>query len=270
MPGSYGRVASRRGDKAPSVRRRDAGARARRLADGTRERTEARRSSEAFEAGYRHIDTATMYKNEGEERRRRDPAQRPRARGDLCDDQDPGRRGATRTDSSSRALRQSSASTTSSLISSTGPLPPRNTARSGARSRRCTNAASRARSGVSNFSRSRLESLLPEATHRPVVNQIEFNPFRYRRRFSSTAARTGSPSRPTAPLARAKVARQSGHRRPLLSVSTARRRRSSSAGRWQHGAIVIPKSSRRERDPRERADLRLRADRGGHARARRA
>jgi diketogulonate reductase-like aldo/keto reductase len=100
--------------------------------------------------------------------------------------------------------------------------------------------------GVSNFGVSRLEKLLAGAHRAPAVNQVQFSPFRYRRRLLECCRERGVVLEAYSPLARGKGLRDA------TVVAIAERMERTPAQvmlRWalQHGAVVIPKSSRKER-----------------------
>ena len=100
--------------------------------------------------------------------------------------------------------------------------------------------------GVSNFGAERLEKLVTRASHVPAVNQVQFSPFRYRRRLLERCRELGVVLEAYSPLER-------GHGivDPTIAAIAERLGRAPAQVllRWalQHGAVVIPKSSRRER-----------------------
>ena len=124
--------------------------------------------------------------------------------------------------------------------------------------------------GVSNFGVRRLQSLVKRAAHVPAVDQVQLSPFHYRRRLVDALPRAGHrPGRVQPARAR------EGARRTRRSSRVAARVERTPAQvmlRWavQRGAVVIPKSTHAGAHPLERADLRLRARRRGDAGARRA
>jgi diketogulonate reductase-like aldo/keto reductase len=100
--------------------------------------------------------------------------------------------------------------------------------------------------GVSNFGADRLERLLLRARHLPAVNQVQFSPFRYRRGLLECCRRHGIVLEAYSPL------EQGAGVRDATIVAVAERLGRTPAQillRWaiQHGAVVIPKSSRKER-----------------------
>jgi diketogulonate reductase-like aldo/keto reductase len=100
--------------------------------------------------------------------------------------------------------------------------------------------------GVSNFGRDRLDGLLRNGTRPPAVNQVQFSPFQYRRELLDYCAEEGIVFEAYSPLARGEGL---GH--PAITAIAERLRRTPAQVmlRWsiQHGAVVIPKSSREDR-----------------------
>jgi diketogulonate reductase-like aldo/keto reductase len=100
--------------------------------------------------------------------------------------------------------------------------------------------------GVSNYSVAELEAVLAVATSPPVVNQVQFSPFEYRRRLLEACEQHNVALEAYSPL---------GTGRHLGDPSVARiaervgRTPAQVLIRWciQRGAIVIPKSTHRER-----------------------
>jgi 2,5-diketo-D-gluconate reductase A len=100
--------------------------------------------------------------------------------------------------------------------------------------------------GVSNFGVERLEKLLPRAHARPAVDQVHFSPFRFPRDVLEYCRAQGIVVEAYSPLERGR-----GISDPTV-VGIAERLSRTPAQvmlRWalQHGTVVIPKSSRRER-----------------------
>jgi 2,5-diketo-D-gluconate reductase A len=100
--------------------------------------------------------------------------------------------------------------------------------------------------GVSNFSASELDQLAGVASVQPVVDQVQFSPFEYRRGLLERCERDGIALEAYSPLgtgrhlgaaAVAEIAEQTGRTRAQVLV------------RWcvQRDTIVIPKSAHRER-----------------------
>jgi 2,5-diketo-D-gluconate reductase A len=100
--------------------------------------------------------------------------------------------------------------------------------------------------GVSNFGRHRLQTLMRCTSRMPAVNQVQFSPFHYRRRLLDYCLEQGIVFEAYSPLARGQ-----GLQDPAITAVAERLARTPAQVmlRWaiQHQAIVIPKSSRRER-----------------------
>ncbi|MDQ8182042.1 aldo/keto reductase [Pelagicoccus sp. SDUM812005] len=100
--------------------------------------------------------------------------------------------------------------------------------------------------GVSNFSERRLQELFARSDFRPAVNQVEFNLFCYRRELAAFCRDRGIVLQSYSPLAR-------GHKldhQTLVRLSqTHRKSPAQTMLRWclQHGVPIIPKSSTPER-----------------------
>ena len=100
--------------------------------------------------------------------------------------------------------------------------------------------------GVSNFSVEEVDQLLAIATHRPVVNQVQFSPFEYRRRLLEECEERGLALEAYSPLGTgrhlrdavvARIAERTGHTPAQVLL------------RWclQRGVIVIAKSIHKSR-----------------------
>jgi diketogulonate reductase-like aldo/keto reductase len=100
--------------------------------------------------------------------------------------------------------------------------------------------------GVSNVGLNGLETLIRTSAHRPAVNQVQFNPFRYRRRLLDYCLRHDIVLEAYSPLERGR-----GLSHPTITALAERVGRTPAQVmlRWavQHETVVIPKSSRRER-----------------------
>jgi 2,5-diketo-D-gluconate reductase A len=100
--------------------------------------------------------------------------------------------------------------------------------------------------GVSNFSVSELEAVTAVATSQPVVDQVQFSPFEYRRALLAACADRGVALEAYSPLG---TGRHLAH--PTVGEIAARIERTPAQVllRWciQREAIVIPKSTHRER-----------------------
>jgi 2,5-diketo-D-gluconate reductase A len=100
--------------------------------------------------------------------------------------------------------------------------------------------------GVSNFGRDRLARLIASAASVPAVNQVQFSPYHYRRRLLEYCDEQGVVLEGFNPLARGV-----GPSDPTIIGIAERLDRTPAQVmlRWaiQHGAVVIPKSSQKER-----------------------
>lgn len=196
----------------------------------------------ALEAGYRHIDTASMYRNEqsvGAALRR---SGLPRKDVFVTTKLLPGRPSAARElDKSLGRLGLEYVD----LYLIHWPLPLAN-ARMW-RQLESLQESGRARTiGVSNFGRDRLARLIDSAAQAPVVNQVQFSPYHYRRRLLEYCNEQGVVFEAYSPLARGR-----GLDNPTITSVAERLDRTPAQVmlRWaiQHRAVVIPKSSREER-----------------------
>jgi diketogulonate reductase-like aldo/keto reductase len=102
------------------------------------------------------------------------------------------------------------------------------------------------RIGISNFSLSEVDELLGVASERPVVNQVQFSPFEYRRALLEGCRERGIELEAYSPLGTGR------HLEEHVVFEIAGRVGRTPAQvliRWclQHGAIVLPKSTHRER-----------------------
>ena len=100
--------------------------------------------------------------------------------------------------------------------------------------------------GVSNFGTDRLEKLLPRARETPAVNQVQVSPFQFRRRLLEFCRENRIVLEAYSPLAQGRGTRDA------TIVGVAERLGRTPAQimlRWaiQHRAVVIPKSSGRDR-----------------------
>ena len=100
--------------------------------------------------------------------------------------------------------------------------------------------------GVSNFGRDRLARLIGSTASVPAVNQVQFSPYHYRRRLLEYCDAQGIVFEAFNPLARGV-----GPSDPKIVAVAVRLDRTPAQVmlRWaiQHGAVVIPKSSQKDR-----------------------
>ena len=123
--------------------------------------------------------------------------------------------------------------------------------------------------GVSNFSVSELDELMSVARTAPVVNQVQFSPFEYRRKLLEACVQRGVALEAYSPLGTGRhlsdeaCAPDRGARRADAGPGPSALVRA--AGSRGHPEVDASRPNRGERP-----DLRLRAARGGHGRTRRA
>jgi diketogulonate reductase-like aldo/keto reductase len=100
--------------------------------------------------------------------------------------------------------------------------------------------------GVSNFGRDRIAGMLAGGARKPAVNQVQFSPFQFRRRLLAYCAEQGIAFEAYSPLAQGDGPR---HATIVEIADRVGRTPAQVMLRWsvQHGAIVIPKSSRKDR-----------------------
>ena len=100
--------------------------------------------------------------------------------------------------------------------------------------------------GVSNFSADQLEEVVRVATAPPVINQVQFSPFEYRRALLDAGRRLGLATEAYSPLGTGRHLRD---RTVARVAAEAGRTAAQVLLRWclQRGLVVIPKSSHRDR-----------------------
>ena len=196
----------------------------------------------ALEAGYRHIDTASVYRNEqsvGAALRR---SGLPREQVFVTTKLMPAHPSAAR--ELAKSLERLSLDYVD-LYLIHWPLPLRS-ARLWRQLESLQERGLARAIGVSNFGRHRLERLMPAASRMPAVDQVQFSPFHYRRRLLDYCLEQGIVFEAYSPLARGQ-----GLNDPTITAVAERLGRTPAQVmlRWaiQHQAIVIPKSSRKER-----------------------
>jgi diketogulonate reductase-like aldo/keto reductase len=196
----------------------------------------------ALEAGYRHIDTASLYRNEqsvGAALRR---SGLPRDELFVTTKLMPTHLSAGR--ELGKSLRRLSLDYVD-LYLIHWPLPLQ-IARQW-RELESLNERGLAREiGVSNFGRDRLAKLMRNASRMPAVNQVQFSSFRYRRRLLDYCLEQKIVFEAYSPLERGNALED-----PTIVAVAERIGRTPAQVmlRWsiQHEAVVIPKSSRKER-----------------------
>jgi len=148
----------------------------------------------ALEAGYRHIDTASMYRSEQSVGAALKRSCLPREDVFVATKLVPGPPSAARElDKSLNRLGLDYVD----LYLIHWPLPLGN-ARMWRQLESLHERGVARAIGVSNFGRDRLAKLLRSAGRKPAVNQVQFSPYQYRRRLLESATSKGSCSRPTA------------------------------------------------------------------------
>ena len=196
----------------------------------------------ALEAGYRHIDTASMYRNEQSVGAALRQSGVPREQLFVTTKLMPTHRSAARElDKSLGRLRLDYVD----LYLIHWPLPLRS-ARLWRELESLQQRGLAREIGISNFGRDRLEKLMRGASRMPAVNQVQFSPFQYRRRLLDYCLEQGIVFEAYSPLERGK-----GLQDPTITAVAERLDRTPAQVmlRWaiEHQAVVIPKSSRKER-----------------------
>lgn len=196
----------------------------------------------ALEAGYRHIDTASLYRNEqsvGAALRR---SGLPRGEVFVTTKLMPGRPSASR--ELAKSLKRLGLDYVD-LYLIHWPLPLANS-RMWRQLESLQETGGALTIGVSNFGRDRLAKLVGSAARVPAVNQVQFSPYHYRRRLLEYCDQQGIVFEAYSPLARGK-----GPDDPTIAGIAERLDRTPAQImlRWaiQHDAVVIPKSSQQER-----------------------
>jgi diketogulonate reductase-like aldo/keto reductase len=196
----------------------------------------------ALEAGYRHIDTAAMYRNEQSVGAALARSAVPREELFVTTKLQPFRR------HTAQELEQSLEKLQLAFVDLYlihWPVPARTAAQwrelDVLRGRGLARAI-----GVSNFGARRLERMIAGGPPVPSVNQVQFSPFQYRRRLLEFCRDNGIAFEAYSPLARGE-----GVVDPTIRAVAERVGRTEAQVmlRWaiQHGAVVIPKSSREDR-----------------------
>ncbi len=196
----------------------------------------------ALEAGYRHIDTASMYRNEQSVGAALKRSGLPREQVFVTTKLMPARTSArAELEKSLQRLRLDYVD----LYLIHWPLPLVN-ARLWRQLESLEKVGLAKEIGVSNFGRDRLARLIRGASRKPAVNQVQFSPFHYRRRLLDYCLEHGIVFEAYSPLARGQ-----GLQHPTIIAIAERLGRTPAQVmlRWaiQHQAVVIPKSSRKDR-----------------------
>jgi diketogulonate reductase-like aldo/keto reductase len=194
----------------------------------------------ALEAGYRHIDTATYYRNETDVGAALAASGIPREELFVTTKWMPALRSAP-TEIRRSLERLDMAFVDLYLIH--WPLPGRT---SWSPLEKIREQGLARAIGVSNYGSDRLTKLLDTAKVPPAVNQVQFSPFHYRKALLELCDRRGVVLEAYSPLERGKALGNA-----VVGEIAARLEREPAQVmlRWgiQHGAVVIPKSTHRER-----------------------
>jgi diketogulonate reductase-like aldo/keto reductase len=195
----------------------------------------------ALEAGYRHIDTAQAYGNERSVGRALRDSGVPRAEVFVTTKFFPGRKDPAA--EAGRSLERLGLEYVDLYIIH-WPQGGPTWAWDGMQQAR---ADGHARSiGVSNFSVAEIEELLGVADVPPVVNQVQFSPFEYRRGLQEACERHGIALEAYSPLG---TGRHLDDRRVTAVADRLGRTPAQVLIRWslERGLVVLPKSTHRER-----------------------
>jgi diketogulonate reductase-like aldo/keto reductase len=195
----------------------------------------------ALELGYRHIDTAQAYGNEGSVGRALRASGVPREEVFITTKFHPGRRDA---EHEARGSLERLGLDRVDLYIVHWPQGGATRAWDGMQR---AHASRYARSiGVSNFSAAQLDELLAVAEVRPVVNQVQFSPFEYRRELLDACEERGIAIEAYSPLG---TGRHLGDRRVREVADRIGRTPAQVLIRWslERDLVVLPKSTHRER-----------------------
>jgi diketogulonate reductase-like aldo/keto reductase len=194
----------------------------------------------ALESGYRHVDTASMYRNERSVGAALARSGLPREEVFVTTKWMPALRGA-RAELTRSLERLGLGYVDLYLIH--WPVPFR-AGRGWAELEELRGGGLARAVGVSNYGAGRLARMRGEG--RPAVNQVHFSPFHFRRGLLEYCERNGIVLEAYSPLERGRALEH-----PLLAEIAGRLGRTPAQVmlRWsvQHGAVVIPRSRRRER-----------------------
>jgi diketogulonate reductase-like aldo/keto reductase len=196
----------------------------------------------ALEAGYRHIDTASVYRNEQSVGAALKRSGLPREQVFVTTKLMPAHPSAAR--ELERSLERLSLDYVDRYLIH-WPLPLR-TARLWRDLESLQERGLTREIGVSNFGTDRLRKLIRGPSRLPAVDQVQFSPFRYRRRLLEYCLEQGIVFEAYSPLERG-----GGLHDPTIAAVAERLGRTPAQVmlRWaiQRQAVVIPKSSRKER-----------------------
>lgn len=195
----------------------------------------------ALEAGYRHVDTAQAYGNERNVGRAVRDSGLPRGDVFITTKFDPGRRDPVA--EVQRSLERLGVDFVDLYIVHWPQGGPSWAWEGMQRAREHGYARS---IGVSNFSGSDLDAVLQVAVSPPVINQVQFSPFEFRRALLEACQRQGVALQAYSPLG---TGRHLGDPRVARIAERVGRTPAQVLLRWslQRDVVVLPKSTHRER-----------------------
>jgi diketogulonate reductase-like aldo/keto reductase len=195
----------------------------------------------ALEAGYRHVDTAQAYGNEGSVGRALRDSGIPREDVFITTKFDPGRKDPAA--EAERSLERLGVEFVDLYIIHWPQGGPTWAWDGMQRAREHGHARS---IGVSNFNVAELDELLAVADVQPVVNQVQFSPFEYRRRLLEACEKHDIVIEAYSPLG---TGRHLGDRTVAQIAERLGRTPAQVLIRWavQRDLVVLPKSTHRER-----------------------
>jgi diketogulonate reductase-like aldo/keto reductase len=195
----------------------------------------------ALEAGYRHVDTASLYGNEASVGAALAASEVPREQVFVTTKLHP-RRGEPEAELEASLGRLGLDRVDLYLVH----WPTGEPERHWAGMERCLTRGLTRAIGVSNYGVEELAGLLARAEVRPAVNQVEFSPFELRRELLEACEREGIAFEAYSPLTRG---RRMDH--PVIAAVVEKHGRSAAQVllRWalERNVAVIPKSGNRER-----------------------
>ena len=195
----------------------------------------------ALDAGYRHVDTAQAYGNEGSVGRALRDSGIPREDVFITTKFDPGRKDPAA--EAERSLERLGVEFVDLYIIHWPQGGPTWAWAGMQRAREHGHARS---IGVSNFNVAELDELLAVADVQPVVNQVQFSPFEYRRSLLEACEGRDIVIEAYSPLG---TGRHLGDRTVAQIAARLERTPAQVLIRWavQHDLVVLPKSTHRER-----------------------
>jgi diketogulonate reductase-like aldo/keto reductase len=195
----------------------------------------------ALELGYRHVDTAQAYGNEQSVGRALRDSGIPRDEVFITTKFNP-----SRADAEAEAERSLERLGVDQVDLYIVHWPQGGPVRAWAGMERAHERGYARSIGVSNYSASDLDELMAMAETRPVLNQVQFSPFEYRRRLLEACDGHGVALEAYSPLGRG---RHLSDERVRQLAARMGRTPAQVLLRWcvQRGLVVIPKSTHRER-----------------------